>query len=150
MRTTLILAVTALACVGCNRGRSSDTMAARSGEDRSTGEAMVEQLNERVCAIQVPGTSVGVEETEAGSSVVFQTSGDVEELQDRVEREASIRDASPRNGITEVPANVEVENTEDGARMEITSEDPDRVEELRQDVERHVAAMRESGTCTPG
>jgi hypothetical protein len=146
MRTTLILAITGMVLAGCSDDRSS-RRTTQTASERSAGNDLAERVDDNACAIEVPGTVVEVETIDDGASVVYRTTGNVDEVRERVQNEAVVRD-STESRLTDVPASIDVEDVDDGARMDITAEDDDRVEELRQDVARNVGEMRSSRSCT--
>lgn len=76
---TASLALVLAACGGSSThvSHSSDTTTARAADDPS-------------CPMTVPGTSVTVEDTDAGAALVFVTTGDVAQLRERVRAMATM------------------------------------------------------------
>lgn len=101
MRTLTLTAITLLAIGGCGgEGEQPEGTTAEMGEPTTGGEmgemnGMDGQAAARaVCPMEVQGTTVQAENVEGGAALVFMTSGDVDDLRERVRHYAAMQEAA--------------------------------------------------------
>lgn len=116
--------------------------------------------------MKVTGTTVWAEDIEGGVALRFTTTGDVAELQSRLQRMAQMhnRQAADRRGRgphehgmhghpehammggPAMQAKARAENLEDGGRLVFTPRDPEQLADLQQALRTHAEKMS-SGRC---
>ncbi len=164
MRYVLGLAI-GLAVVGCGSARGGQGTAsaecpyghgpggpaAASGEcphGHGRGPGMAAGM----CPLQVEGTAARAEDVEGGAAIVFTTTGDVAELRRRVAAMAEHHAAHAEGACAcpmaaSTPAHeARAEDVDGGARLVLTTSDPEDVEALRSNVREHADRMS-SGAC---
>lgn len=103
-----------------------------------------------MCPMEVPGTTVTATDVEGGVALTFATStGDVEELRQRVHRLAEMHNQRHSEGGRMMPAaTASVEDIPEGTQVVIRPKDPTQLDTLRARVHSHAEQMAK-GEC-PG
>lgn len=157
----IFVAVSAALFAGaCGGSKSAPTGPATAEATAREGGGMATGM----CPMQVPGTQVSAEDTNDGAAMVFTTTGDVDELRQRVHQMAKMHDqmsadnAGPGMGTggmgarhkhmmaNVVPSNASAEDVDRGARINLTPKDPSKLSDLRAHAREHAARMA-SGQC---
>lgn len=116
-----------------------------------------------MCPVEVPGTKVAVADTQDGVALTFTTTGDVAQLRQRVHHMADMHEHMMHGGMMGsgemmgsggmgsdhmkmAPSTARAEDTDGGARIVLTPNDPKQLPELRAHVHDHAAQMA-SGHC---
>ena len=106
------------------------------------------QAGDPSCPLEVPGTSVTVEDTANGAALVFVTTGDAADLNKRAEAFAAMHNAhnGPESSLAMMfpqEWKAEAKSMDGGARVEFSGSDPSAVQsQLRM----HAGHLT-SGTC---
>jgi hypothetical protein len=112
------------------------------------------------CPTMIPGVEASTAETSNGIAITLSAPpaeverirrmiGHMAEVQNRREAMAQGQEAAPMHpGLLTIPAWAATENTERGARLILTANDPSQVEELRRQIRAHVE-LWSSGNCAP-
>lgn len=100
MRTLTLTAIATLAIFGCGDEREQpEGTTTAPGEPTTGGEVgEMDGMDQQaaisaICPVEVQGTTVQAENVEGGAALVFMTSGDVEELRERVRHYAAMQEA---------------------------------------------------------
>ena len=103
------------------------------------------------CPLEVPGTSVTVEDTATGAALVFVTTGDAAQVRTRAQAFATMHNA--HNGPSSAmgmmfPADwhAEAKDAEGGARVEFAAAKPEGAADLQSMLRMHAGHLT-SGTC---
>ena len=87
------------------------------------------------CPVEVPGTSVTVEDMPTGAALVFVTTGDVTELQSRAKTFSMVQTESQRT----------VDNIDHGARITYAAK-PEQISALQSELRMHAQHLA-TGSC---
>ena len=100
------------------------------------------------CPVEVPGTSVTVEDTAMGAALVFVTTGDAKAVQDRAAAFcAQHKPGAPGfAGMVETPSTATSAPIDHGVRVELAATAADVVAALQNELRMHVQHLA-SGTC---
>ena len=121
-----------------------------------TGMRMMDMSAMQNCPMAIPGVSVSVDDSADGITIKFSTtSGDVAELQRRVESIAKMHSDSQNGAMMPgnmkagkmIPFTLKLEATSDGARLLLTPKDPAQLLEFRTQIRTHVEHMQK-GECS--
>lgn len=103
------------------------------------------------CPLEVPGTSVTVEDTDTGAALVFVTTSDAAQVRTRAQAFASMHNAhnGPASAMGMMfPADwhAEAKDAEGGARVDFAAAKPEGVADLQSMLRMHAGHLT-SGTC---
>lgn len=99
--------------------------------------------------MEVPGTSVTVEDTNTGGALVFVTTGDAKAVQTRGDAFAAHHDAPAPDtfaAMVKTPATVVSTHAATGERLEFTAKNTADLSALQSELRMH-ASMLTAGTC---
>lgn len=137
-----------IAATGCAHHHNEAAPAA-SPQMQQRGGGMGGQMA-GMCPMQVPGTTVTATDIEGGVALTFATStGDVDELRQRVHRIAEMHNQRQGQGGRMMPAaTATTEDIPEGAQVIIRPQDPSQLDSVREHVHAHAEQMAK-GEC-PG
>lgn len=103
------------------------------------------------CPLEVPGTSVTVEDTANGAALVFVTTGDAGAVRTRAQAFATMHNAhngpeSAMGMMFPVAWHAEAKDSEGGARVEFAAAKPEGAADLQSMLRMHAGHLT-SGTC---
>jgi hypothetical protein len=104
------------------------------------------------CPLEIPGTSVAVEDTAGGGALVFATTGDAAQVQARATSFAAEHgkpDAPAFAAMVAPSAKVTVAKIDGGAKLVFEAAGPDAVAALQSELRMHAGALS-SGSCKMG
>jgi len=103
------------------------------------------------CPLEVPGTSIAVEDTPAGAALVFVTTGDVTDVRSRAARLADVH--NQRNGekswlgmMFTAGSTATATEITGGARVEVAAPQPDGAAAIQSELRMHAGHLT-TGTC---
>lgn len=153
MRPVTLVSMAALlivAATGCahQQAQPAPPPTAASAPPRGPGTGMGRMAG--MCPMEVPGTTVTATDVEGGAAITFATSsGDVDELRQRVHRIAEMHNQMHGEGGKVMPATTAlVEDIPEGAQIVIRPKDPAQLGAVRERVHKHAEQMAK-GEC-PG
>jgi hypothetical protein len=112
------------------------------------GTAAPAPAGDPTCPVELPGTSVAVEDTARGAALVFVTTGDAKAVQERAAAFAAQQHAGATGfaGMIETPSTATAAPIDHGARVELTATASDGAAALQNELRMHVEHLA-SGTC---
>lgn len=120
-----------------------------SAEGTEAAEPGGHEMMEAMCPMHLEGqTEVTVENTDNGAAMVFANAAQADELRQRVHRMAEFHNAHHGDGnpMGMPAAEATVQDTEFGARLLLTPQDPAQLDSLRSHLTAHQVEMSE-GRC---
>lgn len=141
--TSLLLAAVVAAC-GSQSAPKQDTTPAAPAPASATAD-------DPTCPLLVPGTSLTVEDTTTGASLVFVTTGDAQAVRARAAAFAAMHGKhdgpSGAMGMMFSPTSTaEARDVEGGARVDFSAKDPDDAGKVQSELRMHAGHLT-GGTC---
>jgi hypothetical protein len=107
-------------------------------------------VSDPTCPVEVPGTSVTVEDTDKGAALVFVTTGDVAQVRERAKQLAaaiaSRSSSSTLASMISTPASADESEIDRGARVTLAASRADDVAALQSELRMHASHLA-NGTC---
>lgn len=154
MRLSWLFTVVLAASTGASACGGASTSSASSGPgsgNHGLASSDPAPAHDATCPLEVPGTSVTVEDSTDGAALVFVTTGSADEVRTRAKALADAHNghsASPSSlaGMLAVDANATASDVTGGARVAFAAAGPEGAPKIQSELRMHAQHLS-AGTC---